>query len=229
MIRRTFPVLAIIFAISAIVSPLRAQDPDDQVKRAKEASIVLEEIMAAADKSIPRTVLEKAEGVAVFPGLLKGGLGIGAQHGRGVLSVRDKKAGGWSNPAFLTINGGSIGAQIGLQQTDLVLIINNQRGLEQLVKNQFKLGADAGVAAGPVGRDASAATDIQMRAQILSYSRSRGLFAGVTLNGSTINQDRDANERFYGKPLTTSQIVFDGMGSNSAANDWKATLSKYAR
>src|SRR6185436_4727968 len=151
------------------------------------------------------------------------------QRGHGILSVRDKKTGGWSNPAFLTITGGSVGAQIGLQAIDLVLVINNQRGLEQLVKNQFKVGADAGVAAGPVGRDASASTDIQMRAQILSYSRSRGLFAGVTLNGSTINQDRDANERFYGKPYTTSQIVFDGMGENPAANDWKATLSKYAR
>jgi len=229
MKRRTLPVLAIIFAVTAIVSPLRAQNADDQIKRAKEASAVLDEIMAAADKGIPKAVLEKAEGIAVFPGLLKGGLGIGAQHGRGVLSVRDKKTGGWSNPAFLTINGGSIGAQIGLQQTDLVLVVNNQRGLEQMVKNQFKLGADAAVAAGPIGRDAGAATDIQMRAQILTYSRSRGLFAGVTLNGSTINQDRDANERFYGKPYTTAQIVFDGLGSNAAADDWKATLLKYAR
>jgi len=229
MMRRTFPVLAIIFAITAIVSPLRAQDADDQVKRAKEASIVLEEIMAAADKSIPKTVLEKAEGVAVFPGLLKGGLGVGAQHGRGVLSVRTKN-GGWSNPAFLTITGGSFGAQIGLQAIDLVLVINNQRGLEQLIKNQFKVGADAGVAAGPVGRDASASTDIQMRAQILSYSRSRGLFAGVTLNGSTINQDRDANERFYGTAYRTGQIVFDGMGTpNADVSQWKETLTKYAK
>ena len=230
MKRSTLPVLAIIIALTAIAYPLRAQNAEDEIKRAKEAAVVLDEIMSAADKGIPRAVLEKAEGVAVFPGLLKGGLGIGAQHGRGVLSVRDRKNGGWSNPAFLTINGGSIGAQIGVQSIDLVLVINNQRGLEQLVKNQFKLGADAGVAAGPVGRDASAATDIQMRAQILSYSRTRGLFAGVTLNGSTINQDRDANERFYGKPYTTSEIVFDGMGgSNDAANAWKATLVKYAK
>ena len=225
----TLPVLAIIIALTAIANPLRAQNADDEIKRAKEAAVVLDEIMSAADKGIPRSVLEKAEGVAVFPGLLKGGLGIGAQHGRGVLSVRDRKNGGWSNPAFLTINGGSIGAQIGVQSIDLILVINNQRGLEQLVKNQFKLGADAGVAAGPVGRDASAATDIQMRAQILSYSRARGLFAGVTLNGSTINQDRDANERFYGKPFTTSQIVFEAQGSNDAAKELKATLAKYAQ
>ena len=117
------------------------------------------------------SILEKAEGIAVFPSLIKGGIVVGGQRGRGILSVRDKKNGGWSSPAFLTITGGSIGAQIGAQAIDLVLVINNQRGLEQLVKNQFKVGADAAVAAGPVGRDASASTDIQMRAQILSYSR----------------------------------------------------------
>ena len=126
--------------------------------------------------------------------------------------------------------GGSFGAQIGLQAIDLVLVINNERGLQRLVSNQFKVGADAGVAAGPVGRDASASTDIQMRAQILSYSRSRGLFAGVTLNGSTIRQDRDANERYYGTAYRTGQIVFDGLGgSPSPVGDWKATLTKHAR
>ena len=222
----------ILLAILATFTPLRAQNPDDETKRVNEALTALDEIMAAADKSVPRSVMEKAVGIAVFPSLLKGGLGIGGQHGRGILSVRDKKNGGWSNPAFLTINGGSIGAQIGVQAIDLVLIINNQRGLEQLVKNEFKVGADASVAAGPVGRDASASTDIQMRAQILSYSRSRGLFAGVTLNGSTIKQDRDANERFYTIGYQTGQIVFDGMGkatNPAAVARWKETLTKYAR
>lgn len=228
MSRRILTFFTIVFAVTAIISPVRAQVSSDEAKRGREAAIVLDEIMAAADKAIPAAVLDKAVGIAVFPGLLKGGLGIGAQHGRGILSARDKK-GGWSNPAFLTINGGSIGLQIGVQSTDLVLVVNNQRGLEQMVQNQFKIGADAAAAAGPVGRDAGAATDIQMRAQILTYSRTRGLFAGVTLNGSTINQDKDANERFYGKPLTTSQIVFDGMGSNDLANEWKATLAKYAK
>lgn len=230
MKRQILPLLAILVAITAIISPLRAQDSSDEAKRQRDAAVVLDEIMAAADKAIPSTVLEKAVGIAVFPGLLKGGLGVGAQHGRGVLSARNKKGGGWSNPAFLTINGGSIGLQIGVQSTDLVLVVNNQRGLEQMVRNQFKVGADAAATAGPVGRDAGAATDIQMRAQILTYSRSRGVFAGVTLNGSTINQDKDANERFYGKPLTTSEIVFGGMGTaNEAVNAWKATLVKYAK
>ena len=213
----------------ALVSAAQ-KDAADDLNRIKDATQVLDEVMAAPDKAIPRNVLEKAEGIAVFPGLLKGGLGIGAQRGRGILSVRDKKSGTWSNPAFLTITGGSFGAQIGLQAIDLVLVINNQRGLEQLIKNQFKVGADAAVAAGPVGRDASASTDIQMRAQILSYSRARGLFAGVTLNGSTINQDRDANERVYGLGYRTGQIVFDGMGTAPAdAGAWKATLAKYAK
>jgi lipid-binding SYLF domain-containing protein len=233
MIRRVLPLLAITLAITAIVSPLRAQgSPADEIKRLGDAATVLDEIMAAADKAVPRAVLEKAEGIAVFPSLLKGGLGIGGQRGHGILSVRDKKTGGWSNPAFLTVTGGSVGAQFGLQAIDLVLVINNQRGLEQLVKNQFKVGADAGVAAGPVGREASASTDIQMRAQILSYSRTRGLFAGVTLNGSTIRQDRDANERFYGTAYRTGQIVFNGMGTATnpaAVSLWKETLTKYGK
>ena len=202
----------------------------DEAKRIAEAAIVLEEIMAAGDKAVPRSIMDKAEGIAVFPSLIKGGLVVGGQRGRGVLSVRDRKNGGWSSPAFLTITGGSIGAQFGGQAIDLVLVINDQRGLEQLVKNQFKIGADAAVAAGPVGRDASASTDIQLRAQILSYSRARGLFAGVTLNGSTIRQDRDANERFYGIGYRTGQIVFDGLGgSPEPVANWKATLTKYAR
>jgi lipid-binding SYLF domain-containing protein len=230
MNRHVLSALAVL-AFLASVTPLRAQKSDDESKRVNEALIALDEIMAAADKSVPRSVMEKAVGIAVFPSLLKGGLGVGGQHGRGILSVR-KKNGGWSNPAFLTITGGSIGAQIGVQAIDLVLIINNQRGLEQLVKNQFKVGADAGVAAGPVGRDASASTDIQMRAQILSYSRTRGLFAGATLNGSTIKEDRDANERFYTVGYRTGQIVFDGMGTATnpdAVDRWKETLTKYAR
>ncbi|MBM3808906.1 MAG: lipid-binding SYLF domain-containing protein [Acidimicrobiia bacterium] len=235
--RKKLFVAAVVAALAAIgplsqTNPLAAQNNEDEAKRVREAATVLDEIMGAADKAVPRSVMEKAEAIAVFPSLIKGGIGIGGQRGRGILSVRDRKNGGWSNPAFLTITGGSVGAQFGLQAIDLVLVINNQRGLEQLVKNQFKVGADAGVAAGPVGREASAATDIQMRAQILSYSRSRGLFAGVTLNGSTIRQDRDANERLYGVGYRTGQIVFEGMGAPTAAdavNNWRAALAKYAK
>jgi lipid-binding SYLF domain-containing protein len=220
----------VIAVLTLAVSHVVIAQASDEAKRIAEASIVLEEIMAAGDKAVPRSIMENAEGIAVFPSLIKGGLVVGGQRGRGVLSVRLQKNGGWSSPAFLTITGGSIGAQFGAQAIDLVLVINNQRGLEQLVKNQFKIGADLAVTAGPVGRDASASTDIQLRAQILSYSRARGLFAGVTLNGSTISQDRDANERFYGMGYRTGQIVFDGLGgSPDPVAKWKGTLTKYTK
>lgn len=202
----------------------------DEAQRITQAITVLSEIMDAGDQSVPRGIMQKAEGIAVFPSLLKGGFIVGGQRGRGILSARDSKTGGWSNPAFLTITGGSLGAQIGGQAVDLILVVQNRRGLEQLVSNQFKIGADASVAAGPVGRDASASTDIQMRAQILSYSRTRGLFAGVTINGSTIRQDRDANDRFYGMGYRTSQVVFEGLGGTpSPVAEWKATLDRYSK
>ena len=201
----------------------------DEARRISEAVTVLREIMDAGDQSVPGSIMQKAQGIAVFPSMLKGGFVVGGQFGRGVLSARDPKTGAWSSPAFLTITGGSLGFQIGGQAVDLILVIQNRRGLEQLVSNQFKIGADASVAAGPVGRDAGASTDIQMRAQILSYSRTRGLFAGVSLNGTTIQQDRDANDRFYGMGYRTGQIVFDGLGGEPApVGDWKAALAKYS-
>jgi lipid-binding SYLF domain-containing protein len=218
---------ALVFVLSLSFSP-SAQT--EEARRISEAVTVLTEIMGAGDQSVPRSIMQKAEGIAVFPSLIKGGLIVGGQRGRGILSVRDSTTGAWSSPAFLTITGGSLGAQIGAQAVDLLLVIQNRRGLEQLVGNQFKIGADASVAAGPVGRDASASTDIQMRAQILSYSRTRGLFAGVTLNGSTIRQDRDANDRLYGMGYRTGQIVFDGLGSAPApVPEWKAVLERYSK
>jgi lipid-binding SYLF domain-containing protein len=203
---------------------------NDEARRISEAVSVLTDIMGAADQSVPRSIMQKAEGIAVFPSLIKGGLIFGAQRGRGILSVRDANTRVWSSPAFLTITGGSFGAQIGAQAVDLILVIQNRRGLEQLVGNQFKIGADASVAAGPVGRDTSASTDIQMRAQILSYSRTRGLFAGVTLKGTTISPDRDANDRLYGMGYRTGQIVFDGLGGTPApVPEWKTALGKYTQ
>ena len=204
-------------------------DESDEARRLREASVVFGEIMTAEDDAIPRALLGDAEGIAVFPGTLRAGFIFGGMRGRGVLSARTES--GWSAPAFLTITGGSFGLQIGGQAVDLILIIRNRRGLENLVSNQFKLGADAAVAAGPLGREAEASTDLQLRAQILSYSRSRGLFAGVTVNGNTVRQDRDANERFYGQRLETQQIVF---GSASVTHPepvalWLQTLDRYAR
>ena len=206
----------------------RAQKDDSEAKRVREAATIFGEIMAAEDKAIPTAILNKANGIAIFPNTVKGGFIVGGMRGRGVLSGRG--ASGWSSPAFLTLTGGSFGLQIGGQAADIILVISGDRGLENLVSNQFKIGADAALAAGPVGRDAQAATDIQLRAQILSYSRARGLFAGVTINGSTIRQDVDANTRFYGERLTTRQIVFDGLaGSPDPVGLWRDALSRYAR
>ncbi|MFP5379186.1 MAG: lipid-binding SYLF domain-containing protein [Vicinamibacteria bacterium] len=217
------------FAVALVVLPALVLAQEHERKKVSEATIVLNEIMDAEDKGVTRALMEKAEAIAVFPSLLRTGFIIGAQRGHGIISVRDPESGTWSAPAFLTITGGSIGAQIGAQAVDLVLVVQNRRGLEQLVRNQFRIGGDAAVAAGPIGRDVSAATDIQMRAQILSYSRSRGLFAGITLNGSTIRQDRDANERFYNYPYRTPQIVFERLGgAPDPTADWRATLIKYA-
>lgn len=206
----------------------RAQKDSDETKRVHDATTIFDEIMAAEDKSIPTAILGKATGVAIFPSTIKAGLVFGGVRGRGVLSGRT--ADGWSSPAFLTLTGGSFGLQIGGESADIILVIDGDRGLQNLVSNQFKIGTDAAIAAGPVGRDAQASTDIQLRAQILSYSRARGLFAGVTINGSTIRQDQDANQRFYGKRLTTRQVVFEGQaGAPEAVGEWRAALAKYAK
>ena len=200
----------------------------DEADRVKEAAVVLNEIMKASDSEIPTSVLGKAEGLAIFPGTVRGGFIIGAERGRGIISARDEKTRMWSNPAFLTITGGSLGFQIGVRATDLVLVIQNRRGLENLVRNEWKIGAGAAATAGPVGRDAEAATDIQLRAEILSYSRSRGLFAGVSLEGSTIRQDEDANGRFYGEKFTTRQVVFDNKATAPEPTvPWFQALMKF--
>jgi lipid-binding SYLF domain-containing protein len=221
--------VTIVLALVIVAARPVAQEGVRESDRLNGAITVLDEVMAADDKAVPRRILEAAEAIAVFPSLLKGGFVVGAQRGHGAISVRDPQTGAWSSPAFLTITGGSIGFQIGAQAVDLILVVQNRRGLDQLLKNQFKIGADASVAAGPLGRDASASTDIQLRAQILSYSRTRGIFAGVTLNGSTIRQDRDANERFYGIAYRTTQIVNQRLGGAPEPTPaWKAALVKHA-
>jgi lipid-binding SYLF domain-containing protein len=218
-------------ALTLIASLSRAVAADsDEADRVKDSATVLGEIMGAPDQAIPSSVLEKAVGIAVFPGTVRGGFIVGAERGRGILSARDATTKAWSAPAFLTITGGSLGLQIGLRATDLILVIQNRRGLENLVRNEFKVGAGAAVTGGPVGRDAQAATDIQMRAEILSYSRSRGLFAGATIEGSTIKEDQDANARFYGERLTTRAVVFDGKAkAPETLLVWSEALGKYAK
>ena len=180
------------------------------------ARTVLTEMMRASDKGIPASIMEKAEAIAIFPGVKKAGFLIGGQWGRGVISVKDAVTRNWSSPAFLTLTGGSVGAQIGGSEIDLILVIMNRSGVEHLLSNQVKLGAEVSAAAGPVGRAGEASTDLQMEAQILSYSRSRGLFAGATVNGSMVKEDVDANTRFYEKTLSSEDIVFERAGSSPA-------------
>jgi lipid-binding SYLF domain-containing protein len=218
-----------ILAVSGLglTAPTRAQL--EEAERLREATRVLKELKVAPDVAVPRWVAEKAVGIAVFPSVKKGGLVVGGHFGRGVLSAKSAKSGSWSSPAFLTLTGGSLGLQVGGQAIDLVLIVMDERGLEQLLKNQFKIGGDASVAAGPVGRDAEASTDIQMRAKILSYSRTRGLFAGITLKGSSVGQDRDANERFYGRAYKSTDIVLARLGgAPDPVPAWRDELARAA-
>jgi lipid-binding SYLF domain-containing protein len=173
--------------------------------RMDHAGAVLHEIMAAPDKGIPEEVLEHAKCVAVVPNLLKGGFVFGAENGRGVATCRTVN--GWSAPAFFTITGGSWGLQIGVEGVDLVMIIQNDRGMQRLVGSKFQLGADASAAAGPVGRHASADTNWKMDTEILTYSRAHGVFAGLTLTGAAIRRDDDSTEAVYGHDVSTRRIL----------------------
>ncbi len=222
---RLTSVLAAVGVLAFTVSPAPAQQ--EEAARIDAARAVLSEASNMPEHEIPKSVLQKAEAVAVFPAVKKGGFVIGGQWGRGVISARSRTSNTWSSPAFLTITSGSVGLQAGGQEIDLVLVIMDPQGLAKLIDNQFKIGVDASVAAGPVGRDAQAATDIQMRAKILSYSRARGLFAGMTLNAGTIHQDRDANERFYHRHYSTRDIVIDSFGgAPDPVPAWRDTLSR---
>ncbi len=183
-----------------------AADPELD-RRILEAKRVLDEIMLSPDQSIPEELLAKCKAIAVYPTVLKGGFIIGARYGRGVVLRRDAATGQWGAPAFSTIGGGSWGLQIGAQATDLVLVILNDSGLEGLLASSFTLGGDASIAVGPVGRSSEAATDLSLKAGILSYSRSQGLFGGVTLEGAIVTQDNASNQAYYGSAMTSRDIL----------------------
>jgi lipid-binding SYLF domain-containing protein len=218
-------VAAAVAALTLCLHPSLALAQQAETDRVAEAARVLEEVLAAPDKGVPEAIIEKAQAVVVIPSTVKGALLIGAQRGKGVMSV--KSASGWSAPAFVTLTGGSLGFQIGGQATDIVLVVMNERGIDNLAQNTFKIGGDASVAAGPVGREATASTDYKLQAQILSYSRSRGLFAGVSLAGSTIRADRDANERIYGVGYSTKNIVVERkVEPTPAAESWLKVLKE---
>jgi lipid-binding SYLF domain-containing protein len=197
------------------------------VDRAQAASDVLNEIQGAPDSGIPSEVLGSAECVAVVPSMLKGGFVFGAKYGRGLASCRTPK--GWSTPAFFTVTGGSFGLQIGGQAVDLVMLIMNKDGMKHLLSSKFALGADASAAAGPVGRHAEGNTDWKMRAEVLTYSRARGVFAGLTLNGAVIKQDKDSTREFYGHMVTFRAALMGDIEPPVQANIFLTTLAKWAQ
>src|SRR5271169_6771924 len=220
--------LTLVVTLCAVA--LAADEPAKQSKasdRVQAAADVLNEIQSAPDSGIPQDILSKAECVAVVPSMLNGGFVVGAKYGRGLASCRTPK--GWSAPAFFTVTGGSFGLQIGGQATDVVMIIMNKNGMNNLLSSKFKLGGDASAAAGPVGRHAAADTDWKMRAEVLTYSRSRGLFAGLELNGAVIKQDKDSTREFYGRMVPFKTSLKGEVEAPKTAYPFLSTLSKWAQ
>jgi lipid-binding SYLF domain-containing protein len=221
-------VVALIVAASAFA--FAADEPAQESKasdRVQAAADVLNEIQSAPDSGIPQEILGSAECVAVVPSMLKGGFIVGAKYGRGLASCRTAK--GWSAPAFFSVTGGSVGFQIGGQAVDLVMLVMNKDGMRHLLSSQFALGADASVAAGPVGRHAEGNTDWKMRAQVLTYSRARGIFAGVSLNGAVVKQDKNSTREFYGHMVTSKASLTGEVDPPAAANTFLSTLAKWAQ
>ena len=210
------------------LAPLLAKD-NEPAKRLDEAAAVFSEVMAAPDKGIPDEMLEHAHCIVIVPGLKTAAFVFGGKYGKGYLSCRNKSGAGWSAPGTVRIEGGSVGFQIGGSETDLIMLIMNERGADKLLSSKFTLGAEGSVAAGPVGRTATAQTDAQMKADILSWSRTQGLFAGLALEGATLRQDLDDNATLYGKKLENRDIVTKGMRIPKAASKLITLLNTYSR
>src|ERR1700728_3843595 len=211
------------FSIAAAAQPNDSKAQD----RLQAAADVLNEIQAAPDKGIPQEVLGSAECVAVVPSMLKGGFILGAKYGRGLASCRTPT--GWSAPAFFVVTGGSFGFQIGGQAVDLVMLVMNKDGMKHLLSSEFALGADASVAAGPVGRHAEGKPTWEMRAEVLTYSRARGLFAGVSLNGAVIKQDKDSTRDFYGRMVPFKTALTGEIEPPAGANAFLTSLAQWAQ
>jgi len=223
--------LVVVTLVICLGSFVLAADEETKTSKASDrvqaAADVLNQIQSAPDSGIPQDILGKAECVAVVPSMLKGGFIVGGKYGRGLASCRTPK--GWSAPAFFTVKGGSVGFQIGGQAVDLVMLIMNNEGMQHLLSSQVALGADASVAAGPVGRHAEGNTDWKMRAQVLTYSRARGVFAGVSLNGAVLKQDNDSTREFYGYMVTFKASLTGEVEAPVAANAFLTTLAKWAQ
>jgi len=222
--RRT---IVTIFAIASAVAPSLVQAKDtDAAERLDSAADLMTAMMHADDKGIPQDLLDKAHCVVAIPGLKKGGFIVGAKYGRGFAVCRKSGGVGWSAPAAMRIEGGSVGFQIGASEQDVLLLVMNDNGMKHLLSSKFTLGGEATAAAGPVGREATAQTDIAMRAEILSYSRSRGLFAGLALQGATLRADDDANAELYGSKMTNKEILTGDVKAPASAAKLEALLNK---
>lgn len=219
--------LAVLLCASASLS--FAEHKSKEAQRLEDATYVINEIMQSPDNGIPSDLLDRAVCVGIVPGEKKGAFIVGGSYGRGALVCREKGTGHWGAPSMFTLYGGSYGLQIGGQSTDVVFIVMNAGGVRKLLQSGVKIGADVSAAAGPVGRTAAAATDIQLHAEILTYSRSRGLFAGVSLAGSVLRQDEDANEKLYGHAVTAKDVLIRGTEQPPApAKPLDDILTKYS-
>jgi lipid-binding SYLF domain-containing protein len=216
-----------ILLLTLALAPLMAKD-NEPVKRLNEAAAVFSEIMAAPDKGIPEDMLANAHCIVIVPNMKTAAFLVGGKYGKGYLSCRNKNGVGWSAPGTVRIEGGSVGFQIGGSTTDLIMLVMNARGAEKLLQSKFTLGAEGSVAAGPVGRTATAQTDAQMHAEILSWSRSQGLFAGLALEGATLRQDLDDNANLYGKKLENKQIVQGNVRVPAAGMKLIGMLNRYS-
>jgi lipid-binding SYLF domain-containing protein len=220
------------FMVAGMTAGMYAADADDkntsnEVKRVQSAATVLDQIMETPDKGIPKEILESAKCVAVVPSMIKGGFILGARYGKGVATCRTSGS-GWSAPAPITIAGGSWGLQFGGEAVDLVMLVMNDKGMQSLLSSKFKLGAEGSAAAGPVGRQTEANTDWKMRAEVLTYSRARGVFAGLELNGAVIKQDDDDTRVLYGKLVPFKTILAGSVSAPAGTHRFVATVSKYA-
>ncbi len=225
-INRALPAFLVLFLAFPSVSSMAASEETGKVESANE---VMSKIMEIPESAIPPALLANAQGIAIVPGVIKVGFVLGGQYGRGVLVVR-RKGGAWSNPVFVTLMSGSIGWQIGAESTDFVIVFKTPRSIEGIMKGKYTLGADAGVAAGPVGRRAKASTDIELKAEIYSYSRSRGLFAGISLEGSSLQIDDKGDAAYYDKEDVRPSEILSGKEVKTPASAEKLlkTLDKYA-
>lgn len=228
-INKALLILSTLFAFVLFSTNSHAED-NKWTRLVDESGKVLSEVQQMPDQGIPEDLLRNCQAIAVFPSTISAGLVIGGQYGQGIIMVREETSGKWSPPAIFTIAGGSFGWQIGGQATDIVLLIMNRRSVDGLLQGKFKLGADASIAAGPVGRSAAAATDVQLKGGILSYSRSRGLFAGIKLEGAVITQHWDGDEELYGKNLSAREILLENKAKMpQSADRMLKLLDKYPR